>query len=42
MKYVTANATVGTIKHLNQKILVDFPIPIALRSKIKLLNYLIR
>lgn len=29
MKYVTANATGGTIKHLNQSILVDFPIPIA-------------
>ena len=28
MKYVTANATGGTIKHLNQSILVDFPIPI--------------
>lgn len=28
MKYVTANATGGTIKHLNQNILVDFPIPI--------------
>ena len=29
MKYVTVNATGGTIKHLNQSILVDFPIPIA-------------
>lgn len=29
MKYFTANATGGTIKHLNQSILVDFPIPIA-------------
>ena len=29
MKYVTANATGGTIKHLNQSILVDFPTPIA-------------
>ena len=29
MKYVTANATGGTIKHLNQSILVAFPIPIA-------------
>ena len=28
MKYVIANATGGTIKHLNQSILVDFPIPI--------------
>ena len=28
MKYVTANATGGTIKHLNQSILVNFPIPI--------------
>ena len=28
MKYVTANATGGTIKHLNQSILIDFPIPI--------------
>lgn len=27
MKYVVANATGGTIKHLNQSILVDFPIP---------------
>lgn len=33
MKYVTANATGGTIKHLNQNILVDFPIPITEKTE---------
>lgn len=33
MKYVVANATGGTIKHLNQSILVDFPIPVPIKSE---------
>lgn len=41
MKYATAESTGGTIKHLNQKVLVNFPVPISsIKEQNKISNLL--
>ena len=41
MKYSTAESTGGTIKHLNQKVLVNFPVPISsIKEQNKISNLL--
>ncbi|GMB73506.1 hypothetical protein NCCP2648_27600 [Lacticaseibacillus rhamnosus] len=41
MKYANAKSTGGTIKHLNQNILIDFPVPLPRkREQVKLAELL--